>query len=106
MDRAQLLTQMLLKQGYVALRLKSSLQSFYCGHHNLVDRYEVYRFPIILSYSLFTQTFVYIDIVLYATWSLAIGHMIKWKIYWVLSFLLFNKSLILLNNGKMLQDMK
>ena len=41
MDRAQLLTQMLLKQGYVALRLKSSLQSFYCGHHNLVDRYGI-----------------------------------------------------------------
>jgi hypothetical protein len=32
MDRAQLLTQMLLKQGYVALRLKSSLQKFYCRH--------------------------------------------------------------------------
>ena len=40
MDRAQLLTQMLLKQGYVALRLKSSLQKCYC-HHNLVDRYGI-----------------------------------------------------------------
>jgi len=41
MDRAQLLTQMLLKQGYVALRLKSLLQNFYCRHHNLVDRYGI-----------------------------------------------------------------
>jgi hypothetical protein len=37
MDRAQLLVQKLLKQGYVAPRLKSSLQKFYGRHHNLVD---------------------------------------------------------------------
>jgi hypothetical protein len=39
--RAQLLTQKLLKQGYVASRLKSSIQKFYGCHHNLVDRYEL-----------------------------------------------------------------
>jgi hypothetical protein len=41
LDRAQLLTQKLLKQGYVAPTFKSSLQKFYGRHHNLVDRYEI-----------------------------------------------------------------
>ena len=41
LERAQLLTQKLLKQGYVAPRLKLSLQIFYCRHHDLVDRYEI-----------------------------------------------------------------
>ena len=36
--RAQLLMQMLRKQGYVAPRLKSSLHKLYGRHHNLVDR--------------------------------------------------------------------
>ena len=38
LDRAQLLTQKLLKQGYVAPRLMSSLQIFNERHHNRVDR--------------------------------------------------------------------
>jgi len=33
LDRAQLLTQKLLKQGYVAPRLKSSLQNIYGRYH-------------------------------------------------------------------------
>jgi lysophospholipase L1-like esterase len=37
----QLLTQKLLKQGYIAPRLKSWLQTFYGRHHNLVDRYKI-----------------------------------------------------------------
>ena len=41
LDRAQLLMQKLLKQGYVAPRLKSLLQKLYGHHHNLVDRYEI-----------------------------------------------------------------
>jgi len=41
LDGAQLLTQKLLKQGYVAPRMKSSLQIFYGRHHNLVDRCEI-----------------------------------------------------------------
>ena len=41
LDRSQLLTQTLLKQGYVAPRLKSSIQKFYDRHHNLVDRYKI-----------------------------------------------------------------
>ena len=41
LDRGQLLTQYLLNQRYVALRLKSLLQKFYGRHHNLVDRYEI-----------------------------------------------------------------
>jgi hypothetical protein len=41
LDEAQLLTQKLLKQEYVAPRLKLSLQILYDGLHNLVDRYEI-----------------------------------------------------------------
>jgi hypothetical protein len=37
LDRAQLLTKQLLKQGFVAPRLKSSLQKLYGRHHNLLD---------------------------------------------------------------------
>ena len=39
LDRSPLLTQKLLKQGYVAPMWKSSLQSFYSC---LVDRYEIF----------------------------------------------------------------
>ena len=41
LDRDQLLTQKLLKQGYVASRLKSLLHKLYGSHHDLVDRYEI-----------------------------------------------------------------
>jgi hypothetical protein len=36
-ERAQLLTQKQLNQGYFSPRLKSSLQKFYGRHHELVD---------------------------------------------------------------------
>ena len=39
--RTQPLTQKLLKQGYDALRLKSSLHKVYGGYPNLVDRCEI-----------------------------------------------------------------
>ena len=42
MDRAQLLTQMLLKQGYVAPRWMEVITTkLYGDLHNLVDRYEI-----------------------------------------------------------------
>ena len=41
LDRAQLLTQKLPKQGYAVPTLKSNLQTFYGRHHELVDRYEI-----------------------------------------------------------------
>jgi len=41
LDRTRLLTQRLFKQGYVATRLKLSLQKFYSRHHNLVGRYKI-----------------------------------------------------------------
>ena len=41
MDRAQLLTQKVLKQGCGAPTLKSSLQKVYGRHHDLVDHYEI-----------------------------------------------------------------
>jgi len=40
LDKARLLTDKLMRQGYVANRLKSSLLKFYGRHHDLVDRYE------------------------------------------------------------------
>jgi len=41
MDRGLLLTRKLLRQGFLAIILKSSLRKFYGRHHELVDRYEV-----------------------------------------------------------------
>jgi hypothetical protein len=41
LDGDRLLTQKLLKQGYVAHRLKSSPQIFYVRHCNRFDRYEI-----------------------------------------------------------------
>jgi hypothetical protein len=54
LDRAQLLTQKLLKQGYVATRLNSLLQNIYGCHHNLVDRYEISISQITMDFLLFT----------------------------------------------------
>jgi hypothetical protein len=51
LDRAQLLTQKLLKQGYFAP--KSSLQKFYGGHHDLIDRYELSMSQMTMDDSLF-----------------------------------------------------
>jgi len=38
LDRAQLLTQKLIRQGYLAPTLKSAIQKVYVCHHQLVDR--------------------------------------------------------------------
>jgi hypothetical protein len=54
LDRYQLLTQKLLKQDYVAPRLKSSLQKLYCRHQNLVDRYEISISQMTMDHLLFT----------------------------------------------------
>ena len=43
---ARLLTITILEQGYVAKRLKTSLQKFYGRHHELVDRYYVSIFTM------------------------------------------------------------
>jgi hypothetical protein len=53
-ERAQLLTQKLLKHSYVAPRLKSSLQKFYDRHHNLVDRDELSISKMTMNIFLFT----------------------------------------------------
>jgi hypothetical protein len=45
---------MLLKQGYVAPILKSSLQHFYGRHHDLVDRNEIDISQMAMGLSLFT----------------------------------------------------
>ena len=42
LDRGLLLTRKLLYQGFLLVKLKSSLQKFYGRHHDLVDRYGIY----------------------------------------------------------------
>jgi hypothetical protein len=39
LDRGLLLTRKLLNQGFLLVKLKSSLRTFYGRHHDLVDRY-------------------------------------------------------------------
>ena len=41
LDRELLLTRKLLDQGFVLVKLKSSLRKFYGHHHDLVDRYGI-----------------------------------------------------------------
>jgi hypothetical protein len=57
-DRAQLLTQMLLKQGYVAPRLKSSLQILNGCHYDPVDRYEISISQTAMDLSLLPNCFL------------------------------------------------
>jgi hypothetical protein len=40
-DRRLLLTRKLLNQGFLLVKLKSSLRKFYGRHHDLVDRYGI-----------------------------------------------------------------
>ena len=42
LDRGLLLTRKLLNQGFLFVKLKSSLRKFYGPHHDLVDRYGIY----------------------------------------------------------------
>ena len=53
-NRAQLLTQKLLKQGYVAPKLKFSLQKLYGRHHNLVESDEISISQMTMDLLLFT----------------------------------------------------
>ena len=42
LDKGLLLTTKILKQGFLLIKLKSSLRKFY-GHHDLVDHDEIYK---------------------------------------------------------------
>ena len=42
LDRVLLLTRKLLNQGFLLVKVKSSLRKFYGRHHDLVDRYGIY----------------------------------------------------------------
>ena len=57
LDRAQLLTQRLSKQGCVARKLKSLLHKFYCRHHDLVERYEISISQMTMDLLLFAYIF-------------------------------------------------
>ena len=53
LDRGLLLTRKLLNQGFLLVKLKSSLRIFYGRHHDLVDRYgcsTCKHFPILSSF--------------------------------------------------------
>jgi hypothetical protein len=41
LDRGWLLTRKLLNQGFLLVKLNSSLRKFYGRHHDLVDRYRI-----------------------------------------------------------------
>ena len=41
LDRELLLTRKLLNQGFLFVKLKSSLRTFYDRHHDLIDRYGI-----------------------------------------------------------------
>jgi hypothetical protein len=41
LDRGMLLTRKLLNQGFLLVKLKSSLRKFYGRHHDLIDRYGI-----------------------------------------------------------------
>jgi hypothetical protein len=62
MDRGLLLTRKLLRQGFLAIILKSSLRKFYGRHHVLVDRYEVscltYLFSLSWCFLVYLTSFV------------------------------------------------
>ena len=60
LERAQLLTQKLHKQGYDAPMLKSSLQKLYGRHHNLDDRYEISISQMTMALLLFTYIFCFL----------------------------------------------
>jgi hypothetical protein len=52
--RVQMLTQKLLKQGYVVPRSKSSLQKCYARYHDLADCYELSISLMTIDLLLFT----------------------------------------------------
>jgi len=58
LDIAQLLTQKILKQGYVPPKLRSPLQTFYSRHHHLVNIYEI-ALPQITQ-DLFLLTYIFL----------------------------------------------
>jgi len=60
LDRARLLTQRLFKQGYVATRSKSSLQTLYSRHHNLVGGYKISISQMTMDFLLFTHMFSFL----------------------------------------------
>ena len=50
LDRGLLLTRKLLNQGFLLVKLKSSLWKFYCRHHDFVNRYRIcHKWPRICS---------------------------------------------------------
>jgi len=72
LDRAQLLTQKLVKQGYVDPKLRSSLQKLYCRHHELVDRYKISIHEMVMMdffpFYLYFCSFLYHRQNFYWTW--------------------------------------
>ena len=53
LDRGLLLTRKLLNQGFLLVKLKSSLRKFYGRHHDLVDRYGIYVLQMTMDTCMF-----------------------------------------------------
>jgi hypothetical protein len=68
-DRGLLLTRKLLNQGFLVVKLKSSLRKFYCCHHDLVNRYRIYVSQIIMDmFRPFHHWFVITGFITRVTW--------------------------------------
>ena len=60
LERSQLFTQKLFKQGYLSPRLQSSLQKLYGRHRNLVDPYEISISQMTMNLLFFTWMFYFL----------------------------------------------
>ena len=59
LDQGLLLTRkQLLIQGFLLVKLKSSLRTFYGRHHDLVDRYLCHKWPRICKHTLVLSSFI------------------------------------------------
>jgi hypothetical protein len=58
-DRELLLTRMLLNQGFLLVKLKSSLRKFYGRHHDLVDRYGISVSQMTTDMLTINKTYIY-----------------------------------------------
>ena len=69
LDRGLLLTMKLRNQGFLLVKLKSSLRMFCCRHHDLVDRYGISvpcstcrkYFPVLSSFMTYHRVCNYIN---------------------------------------------
>ena len=94
LDRCLLLTRKLLNQGFLLVKLKSSLRKFYSRHHDLVDRYgifvsqmttDMFHMPVLSSFMTYHQVCKWINTTDATsgagTGSILLSHCI-WNVAW------------------------